>query len=223
MANWENLPSTATPLNASNLETLYSLKQGSNNIAANTDLNTLTTPGTYKCISRANAETLTNSPYTIGYFKLIVENISSNDGDHIRQTILTGARNTSVYIRTNDANGWGEWGQLNGNFSGGELAYDSTYFDGTPDVHNYTRTGNVVQVSFRGKLANSVPNNSIVITLPYRSIRTFNANAFIGGHYSKTKPQFINVSANSKNCAWGGTYSGSEEYLHVDMTYITGE
>lgn len=80
-------------------------------IPANTDLNTLTSPGTYICQSVATAQTLTNCPEDVA-FKMIVDCLNSNT-NVIAQVITV---ENSIYRRPwrrikNSTNTWGTWYQ----------------------------------------------------------------------------------------------------------------
>lgn len=91
---------TATDIGA------YDLTSVATSIASGTDLNDLTTAGTYKCSSVATAESLLNCP-TVTAFKLVVDIL----GSVVRQTITL--ENNSSYLpiwRTKSSTGtWGAW------------------------------------------------------------------------------------------------------------------
>ena len=120
-ASLENLgiSATATEINhiagaTSNIQTQlnnrFDIVGGGTSIAANTDLNTLTTPGNYSCIA-GNVSSLTNCPITEGGFKLVVINGYTTEYKH--QFIYWGA-NSYIYYRTRNSNGtWKNWVLLN--------------------------------------------------------------------------------------------------------------
>lgn len=137
--NWQNLPNTITPVNATNLnkieQQLYNedlLNVPSNIIAANSDLNTFTTPGVYLSETASISSTLSNSPISNSAFKLKVEHV--NRTDRIRQTIYGNDINASTYIRYNNGS-WGKWQKITeGMVHKGNLANNT-------DLNNVTETG----------------------------------------------------------------------------------
>lgn len=120
-ASLENLgiSATATEINhiagaTSNIQTQlnnrFDIVGGGTSIAANTDLNTLTTPGNYSCIA-GNVSSLTNCPITEGGFKLVVINGYTVEYKH--QFLYWGAH-SYIYYRTRNSNGtWKNWALLN--------------------------------------------------------------------------------------------------------------
>lgn len=109
MGNWQNLPNTSTPLNKANLDALYDLRQGSDVIASNTDLNNLTTIGTFRSESATISASLSNCPHTSSAFKLIVEYLNRND--RIRQTIYANDQHSTTWVRTYNGS-WSGWKQV---------------------------------------------------------------------------------------------------------------
>ena len=82
----------------------YSNYLNANNIAANTNLNNLTTPGFYYCSANATVATLTNSPTTNAFFLIV--------GKHagVYQEIVeyvTG--NPKRFMRNQYSGTWGSW------------------------------------------------------------------------------------------------------------------
>ena len=77
-------------------------------IAANTDLNSMRTPGFYKCPASATAATLTNCPTTQAFGLTIEEHAG------VKQTLtvyLTGNQ-PIIYVRNFYNNVWGQWSRL---------------------------------------------------------------------------------------------------------------
>lgn len=98
----------------------------------------------------------------------------------------------------------------------GELQYNSNITD--VDVNNWVRTGNVVQVSFRGLVGTDIANSSRLLLLPFRSAREGTPFVFAGTRYTQKTPVFTwmdNVNSNL-NCA--PITAGN--YVHVYFTYI---
>lgn len=79
-------------------------------ITANTDLDTLTTAGVYKCGTGSTAHTLTHCPVTTA-FKMLVD---YSNADFFRQTIVVGnAVDAHIFTRTKASqNPFGDWMQL---------------------------------------------------------------------------------------------------------------
>ena len=309
MANWQN---GVTSLNENNMNALYDLRQGGTFIAANTDLDNLTTPGTYRCDNSTVTPTLVNCPVTSGYFKMTVEAIHSST--RIRQIIYISTGTSNVYVRTytgswgdwkkmlyiddvlglgtkissgtdinslttpgiyysesaaksatlinapvttagfkliveyvnsnirynqiaiiNDSKAaiytrtfsstevWSDWEMLQTNkIDTGTLTYNTTYVVGTPDQYHYCRSGNVVQISFRAQLANSIPNGTTLITLPWKSLIQSEVMAYKGTRYTRTDTFFAFVSSNNNTLAVA-TWSETDKYIHIAFTYITNE
>lgn len=114
--NFQNLPSTSTPLNATNLNQMQDnmddvdvLRAGKTEIPANSDLDTFTTPGTYKVASAANAANLTHSPVTNHAFKMITERIHLDNNTRLRQTIYNNDNDLATYYRYYNGSSWGDW------------------------------------------------------------------------------------------------------------------
>lgn len=163
MANWENLPNTTTPLNATNMEKLYSLDIGSSNIVSGTDLNTLTAPGTYRCASGAIASTLINSPSN-GVFKLIVEYLRNSSS--IRQTLIQLSQNNITYVRSADANGFGSWQRVITDNEWSLVDIDWTLIGVADTTVKYRKKGNIVTVTGNSSAFELGTNYTTVATLP---------------------------------------------------------
>lgn len=138
--SFENLPSTNTPVNATNLNQVqtnvenefgnyYKLGIGSP-IASGTDLNNMTTIGTYYSLTPDITNSLVNCPIKNAGFKLIAENTTGTN--RIIQTIKVNNINTSeTYVRTYTGR-WGEWNiVMTGNYSTSERRI-GTWIDGKP-------------------------------------------------------------------------------------------
>ena len=95
---------------------LPALDLGNNDIVAltqNTDLNTVTSPGTYRCSSAADAATMTNAPVTNENYRFIVSMCVTSTS--LFQCII--ARSTQrVFLRTGTNGGsgivWNDWMQF---------------------------------------------------------------------------------------------------------------
>lgn len=228
MINWQNLPDTSTPLNKTNLDATnaeiakrYNLAPGETNIASATDLNNLTAAGTYRSETATISASLSNCPVTNMAFKMVVENLAN--ANRYRQTIYCNDAYSTTYVRTYHPSGWGYWVKLQTNkVETGTLTYNTTYVVGTPDVNSYARNGNVVQIGFRAKLSNSIPNNTILITLPWKSTIASGVMVNKGTQYSPTAPHFAYTSTNS-NFIKISTWAETDKYIHIAFTYITDE
>ncbi|WP_373262368.1 pyocin knob domain-containing protein [Hungatella hathewayi] len=75
-----------------------------NNIAANTDLNTITTPGYYYCPMSATVTTFKNSPTTMAFFM----EVGKHAGVYQRIVEYT-VSNPKTYERNYYSNAWGTW------------------------------------------------------------------------------------------------------------------
>lgn len=223
---WKNLPDTTTPLNATNLNRIEQGVAEANGavgtqLAQNTDLNNVTTIGSYYSAQGSDTTTMSHIPTGLNKaFKLIVEHLHRTD--RILQTLIANDDKITIYRRINNGS-WLSWEKmLTNNDTNGSMTYNSTYITETPDVNNYHRIGNVVQISFRGKLANSIPNGSKIVTLPFKSAHaSMEITAFYGTQYSRTG--FYNGYINSNGEVVSTSYSGNNNYLHMYFTYITND
>ena len=84
---------------------------GTTAIAANTDLDTLTSPGTYRSSSAATTNSLTNCPITGVGFKLTVERTGYDSDTYIMQKLIKW---DALYIRAKGTAtaSWGDWKQI---------------------------------------------------------------------------------------------------------------
>lgn len=80
-------------------------------ISENTDLNSITTEGTYRCKAGSTCNTLINSPITGQAFKLIV---NVGNSDFLAQyLVVSNTENFYPYVRTKHSLGtWGKWKKL---------------------------------------------------------------------------------------------------------------
>lgn len=224
--NWENLPSTTTPLNATNLNRIEQGVAEANGavgtqLAQNTDLNNVTAIGSYYSAQGSDTSTMSHIPTGLNKaFKLIVEHL--HRADRILQTLIVNDSDVSIYTRINTGS-WSSWEKINTNLNiNGSMTYNSTYITDTPDINSYYRNGNVVQISFRAKIANSIPNGSKLFTLPYKCTQNYmEVPAYYGGNYSRTGNVFAYI--NSSGEIISGAYSGSNNYIHIYFSYITNE
>lgn len=80
------------------------------NIDENTDYNTLTTPGNYRCLTASVAVTLSNCPITTGHRITVATTTGSN---YIYQIIFTSSpTNPSIYMRYGNETAWTEWARI---------------------------------------------------------------------------------------------------------------
>lgn len=117
--NFQNLPSTSTPVNATNLNAMqtntenefknyFNLTLGTP-IGDNSDLNDFTTPGIYYSLNASKSATLSNTPITTAGFKLIVEYVSATN--RLSQIIIVNSTHSIMYVRNNTGS-WNAWQQL---------------------------------------------------------------------------------------------------------------
>lgn len=132
--NFQNLPSTTTPVNASNLNQVQTnveneftdyLKNFRN--VDNVNLNDLTTSGIYYC-----GVNLVNSPYDISYVYLFVLSAGGND---LTQIAIPLKDVTPIYIRQRisyeGVTLWGAWQEIQIN----------KYLGNNPDINNLKTNG----------------------------------------------------------------------------------
>lgn len=118
---WTNLPNTTTPVNATGMNDLETrinnafiigdiLSIPANSITSDSDLDDYSNAGTYSCNTATIAQTLANTPYKNGAFKLIV--MKMHDVSRYVQIIITLDSSTSIYVRNYAASGWTSWYKL---------------------------------------------------------------------------------------------------------------
>ena len=91
------------------------LTQRGTEIAANTDLDTLTTPGKYYSPNSQRSATLTNTPFTGGGFSLLVLKQGSGGTNFVIQILTVNSDATAVYApyyRANFGAGFKAWHHL---------------------------------------------------------------------------------------------------------------
>ena len=129
----------------------YNLAKENNTvIAANTDLNTIVTPGTYTCTNYATTQTLTNCPVSQG-FKMIVV-LRDNNNDLVQEIVEENLINSMPWrrIRQYDLT-WGSWQQYASASNIPNLQDKTHYLDcesdsshtirSTDDLNDFTNAG----------------------------------------------------------------------------------
>lgn len=98
-----------------------------NNIANNTNLNSLTTAGSYRCQNATVAGTLANTPINNGAFRLVVMQFGSSS---LIQFAI-GANFPNVYSRTTSNNGtsWNAWVSMGETYEATYTAQTEVYDD----------------------------------------------------------------------------------------------
>lgn len=108
---WQDLPSTATPINATNLN---NIENGIENafkkiegqpIAENTDLNDITEVGAYYCTQNATVGTLSNCPTTNAFYMEVHEHAGTYQHIITYQSTNYEEWSRNYYYDT----GWGAW------------------------------------------------------------------------------------------------------------------
>lgn len=149
--DFQNLPSTTTPVNATNLNQMQEnmddvdvLRQGKTSIASNSDLNSITTVGTYRSDSGTVTNSLSNCPITGTAFKMIVEKLHSTESNRIRQTIYQHAVGSKTWVRTCASGTWGEWLPMMDDSGTWTPTIENATLTYTTRGGNYHRIGNVL-------------------------------------------------------------------------------
>lgn len=75
-------------------------------ISANTDYDTIITPGNYTCSTSANSQSMTHCPVTVAH-RLTV--ISTTASARLFQLVIPNNNNIHWYYRYYDGTSWGEW------------------------------------------------------------------------------------------------------------------
>ena len=103
-----------TPLDAATNLLVPSLANvaGARDLAANTDMDTMTTPGTYRSPSAAVSATLKNAPpITSSGFRLTVSHLTT--ANSFVHTAIYNSSTPTIYLRTCNSSGtWGAWKKM---------------------------------------------------------------------------------------------------------------
>ena len=81
-------------------------KFAATNIAESTDLNTITTPGVYKCPLSATVSTLTNAPTSVAFAMLVLEHTASGV---VQELFEYSTFKPKVYYRNKHGDTWSTW------------------------------------------------------------------------------------------------------------------
>lgn len=100
----------------------------------------------------------------------------------------------------------------------GEITTYSSVFS-TVDIKRYFKYGNVVVVDFRAQISSGIPNNTIILTLPYSSVWGFSIMAGIGGRYDIANPVWMYFDDQNLRIGASAT-SAQDKWLHIHFTYI---
>jgi len=122
-------------------------------IAANTDLNSLTTPGNYYSSNSTRSATLTNAPITTDGFSLVV----TKKGNYTEQQAQAGG---VVYVRGSSSSGFSEWQELALNSNLQQMGIDVGVLNSKVDPlqNNALANCNDATSSGRYKAINSTTN-----------------------------------------------------------------
>lgn len=223
---WENLPSTNTPINETNLNNMENGIEPANTIVVTdttVDLNNYIHDGSY--YFPGGTQTVTNIPAGINGWLRVME--STNNGFVKQIWYRAGTPNANDYqtfVRTYTGGIWSDWKryQMKEESEPVEttLTLNMTYFD-TVDNSKVVKSGNVVQVFFRAHTKQAIPNGTVFATLPYTSKINPVIPIYSGGRYSFTDPIFSYVAANSKN--WAIAETATDKWLQAVFTYITSD
>lgn len=146
-------------------------------IVANTDLNTLTTFGTYYCARNDIAETLTNSP-TTNAFRMQVIDIIHQPAKYIRQEVIEYTNGYYCRYSNNGGSSWfkwqqynivkevQEWGNANFTYSDGFAAYNTTA--NNKDEPRASKFGRIVNLTgaFKSTAARDSTNTVTIGRVP---------------------------------------------------------
>lgn len=100
------------------------------------------------------------------------------------------------------------------------VSLNSTYFDNI-DFNYVVKVGKVAEVSLRARIKANVPNNTTIMTLPYKSSFGGETPIYLGGRYDYFGGTVWGYIANGRDIRTGAISSG--QYLHFQFTYITPE
>lgn len=161
--------------------------------------------------SYANANTISFSNLVLGFS--IVQGTEYNEYDDYIDKEIYVKNNNGIYGKFANVD------NIVNEVETGDLSYNSTYVDGTPDLAVYSKYGKLVNVVFRAKLANSIPNQKALITLPYTSSQNVSIFANYGGRYASEGTHFMYFSKSGTNF-YISTWSRTDKYIHINVMYI---
>lgn len=102
------------------------------------------------------------------------------------------------------------------------VSLNSTYLDNI-DFNSVVKVGKVVEVSLRARIKANIPNNTTLMTLPYKASINGEVPMYLGGRYDYNGGLVWGYIAGSGNAGrdirTNATSSG--QYLKVQFTYIT--
>lgn len=152
--------------------------------------------------------------------KKISGRIAINSSNVVRQN-----ESTSVYTKIYKVVGYKYiksdnyvYEELKNGVTSGTLEYNSNI--ASVDINNWTRTGNVVTVAFRGLVENNISNNSDLLVLPFKPLNPGTPLLYVGDRY---KPGSILFAYWSTTNIFKCAPIEAGEYVHIYFTYITNE
>lgn len=190
-------------------------------IESNTDLNTLTTPGTYFCVNTATAATLVNSPLSSVGFRLDVSRNGYNTDNYLVQTMQAVSTSVVVtYKRGMSIKGtWGAWERINA----GETEYTSLACAYGTLTYKCYKTGRIVSLIATIDVTSDIPKSSDFITgLPYTG-QTSNYTPIRA--FNDTTKTYIDLDlhrVSTSSCAvLSRTAIASGASIRINATYAT--
>lgn len=90
----------------------------------------------------------------------------------------------------------------------------------TVNMNIVRRIGKVVNIIFRGYVNTEIPNNSTIITLPYKALNYAGLFGGYGGQYTIETPSWAYIDG-SGNLRGNGVPAG--KWVHINFTYITSD
>lgn len=100
---------------------------------------------------------------------------------------------------------------------------NSSYIS-TVQMNNVVKCGKIVMVDFRGLVSANMPNNTIIITLPYHFMLPGTAPAYLGGAYDYASTLWCSWGTNGNVFRAGSGFgSASGKYVHIHLVYITND
>ena len=103
------------------------------------------------------------------------------------------------------------------------VSLSSTYFDEI-EFNSVTKASNVVEVSIRARIKANVPNNTTIMTLPYKSIFNGEIPMYLGGRWDYSGGLLWGyIGGNNGKDVRTGAITATGQFLKVQFTYITPE
>lgn len=103
----------------------------------------------------------------------------------------------------------------------GKLTYNTQYFD-TADFNDYFVQGRFCFISFRAKIKQEIPNQAVILTLPFKPAAGIELPIDLGYQYTIDSQRFAYLTGSTKN-VYIATTGEVNKYVHIRYVYPISE